>query len=237
LTSHLLHYVEVVSQSPVPRRLRTPGWFDLRLLFGLFLVLGSVAGGALVVTRADSTKPMLSVTRDLSIGTVLTSADVRTSRVRLGADDQNYLSASTDVVGQALQRPLSAGELLPRSALGGPDRDDTALTIPVQPQNAPEVRRGQRVTIWVSTAYCQAIPVLTDVTIQDVRAAGSGALSASSQESLVVRVSSELALRVVIALGLDAATIRVGVLTGSPGTRIEGPLPALTRCQPPVRSS
>lgn len=67
----------------MPRRLRAPSWFDLRLILGIGLVLASILIGAVVMARADSTRPLLAVVRDLDSGTVLTANDIRTTRVRL----------------------------------------------------------------------------------------------------------------------------------------------------------
>ena len=102
---------------------------------------------------------------------------------------------------------LGAGQLLPRSALGPTARNETTLTVPVLPENAPQIKRGQRIAVWVSTQYCQAVLVIGDIVVQDVRQAGTGALSATSDESLVVRAPAALAQRVVTALGLDNATL------------------------------
>ncbi len=60
---------------PSPRRVRPPRWFDLRLLLGLLLVLGSVLLGARVVSAASTTVPVWAVTGDLAAGTVLSSDD------------------------------------------------------------------------------------------------------------------------------------------------------------------
>ena len=227
----------VTPVSPVPRRLRTPGWFDLRLLLGIVLVLGSVAAGALLMTRANSMRAVLAASHDLAAGTVVTDDDLRMVRIRVSGDTSAYVQERGTVTGKVLLRALGSGDLVPASALGSANTQETTLTVPVEAENAPAVERGQRIAIWVSTKYCQALPVLADVTVQDVRRAGNGALSASSPDGLVVRMSPELALRVVTALDLDGATIRVGVLTGSSDAAANTDLPALTSCSPPSSSA
>ena len=154
-------------------------------------------------------------THDLAAGTVLTDDDVRVVRVHLSGDVSEYLNGASTVSGRILLRDVGDGELLPAAALGSANPDETSLTVPVKPENAPDLERGQRVAIWVSTPYCRAVAVLADVTVQGVREAGTGALSAASEASLVIRVSRPLAQRVVTALGLDGATVRVGVVTGT----------------------
>jgi hypothetical protein len=227
----------VTPQSPEPRRVKAPSWFDPRLIFGVVLVLGSIALGALVVERADSTRAVVAVSHDLAAGTVLTAGDVHTTRVRLEGSAGLYVPGDTSVVGQTLTLALRGGELVPRSALGSTSTDQTTLTIPVRPENAPEVKRGQRIAVWVSTQYCQAVLVVGDVVVQDVRQAGTGALSAASDESLVVRAPAELAQRVITALGLDGVTIRVGVLGGAPKPTANDALPGLNGCLQPAHTS
>ena len=224
-------------QSPQPRRVRTPSWFDPRLIVGVLLVLGSVAAGALVVARADSTRSIVAVSRDLAAGTVLTADDVHTTRARLAGASALYVPVPALAVDQTLTVALTRGQLLPRSALGPTSKSETTLTIPVEPENAPDVERGQRIAVWVSTQYCQAVLVIGDVVVQDVREAGTGALSAASNESLVVRAPGALAQRVVTALGLSGATLRVGVLGGAPDLNANANLPALGTCLQPMRPS
>lgn len=230
------HHCEVTNASPVPRRLRTPTWFDARLLLGLLLVIGSVLLGAVVVSRADSTKPVLAMSHDLAAGTIVTAADVHTQRVKLGASAPGYVTVSNDAVGRTLTRPLSAGELLPRTAVRAASTTDTTVPISVRPENAPELARGQRIGVWVSTTYCQAVLVLGDVAVQSVRDAGSG-LSATSFEGVVVRVSQPLAARVFSALGIEGAVIRIGVLSGPPNLRANDALPSLATCKRPTGSA
>jgi hypothetical protein len=198
--------------SPTARRLRTPSWLDLRLVLGVALVLASVAVGARVVASSDDRSAVWRSTRDLAAGTVLTSADVEIVRVHLG-DDQTYLRASDSVVGQVASRPIGRREMVPRGALGDPS-PATTVTIPMEAGRSPAVERGQRITVWVSTGSCRAVVVLPDVVVQDVIAPRSGGLSAGSTVALTVRVVPSLASRVVRALDLPSAVIRVGVLGG-----------------------
>ena len=206
-------------------------------MLGIALVLGSVALGATLVAGADSTQPVLTMNRDLAAGTVLAAGDFHPTRVRLASAQSTYLPGGADAAGRMLSRPVQAGELIPRSALTDVPADQTTLTIPVRPENSPDVERGERVAVWVSTRYCRAALVVGDITVQSVRGAGTSALSASAQESLVVRMPKLLALRMITALGLDAPTIRVGVLTGSVDPAANRLLPALDACLAPVRPS
>ncbi len=118
-------------------------------------------------------------------------------------------------MGKVLTRPLSAGELLPAAALGAQPAA-TTVTVPFATDAAPQLHRGQRIVVWLSTASCPNVVLLPDVVVQDVHAdAGTFAGSGTGQDA-VVTVSPALAARVVAALAIDKAAIRAGVLTGAP---------------------
>src|ERR1700712_5779107 len=57
--------------SPTPQRVRKPRWLDLRLVFGIVLVLAAVLIGAKVVATARHTDKELAVTRNLAAGTTI----------------------------------------------------------------------------------------------------------------------------------------------------------------------
>lgn len=215
-----------VPASPAPTRFRTPSWLDLRLLLGIALVLGSVLLGARIVGSADQRAAVWRTTHALSAGTVLTEDDVEVARVQLG-DTEGYVPAADSIVGQAATHDLGAGELVARSAIDAKP-PGTTVTIPVPSLNTPAIERGARVAIWVSTEVCTAVVVLPDAAVQDV-ADDRGGFSAASQIGVVVRVEADLALRVIQALDLPDAVIRLGVLDG-PGAVDGGPLPDLAVC-------
>ena len=88
--------------------------------------------------------------------------------------------------------------------------------MPVLPQNAPALARGQSVDVWASAKGCPPSRVLSGVTVQDVRADRAGALSASAGAvQVVLRVEPAAAARLVAALGADAV-VRMVVLDGVP---------------------
>jgi hypothetical protein len=205
-------------------------------VIGIVLVIGSVSVGALVMSRADATRPVVAVDRDLAAGTVVDDADLRVVRVRIAGGTGGYVERRHDVAGKVLLRALGSGDLVPGSALGSASSADTTLTVPVEAENTPEVERGDRVAIWLSTPYCRAVAVLADVPVQDVRHTGSAALSASAPQSLVVRVDRSLAQRVIVALALDDATVRIGLLSGPPVADANEDLPDLAVCAPPTKS-
>ncbi|SDJ33375.1 Chaperone for flagella basal body P-ring formation [Frankineae bacterium MT45] len=218
----------VTTPSPTPRRVKTPSWLDLRLIAGVVLVLASVAIGATVVASADSTVRMWTSSRSLSAGAVISPSDLAPVSVHLPAGSSAYLPATTSVAGQVLTRDIGAGELIPRSAIGAITRT-TTVTVPLQAGEAPSLTRGERLQLWISTKTCPATVVLNDVTVQDVQSTGGG-LTADGGQSAVVRVTPELAQRVVTALGITDATLRAGVVTGRAASNSNDSLPDLADC-------
>ena len=206
--------------SPSPRRVRAARWFDLRLVLGVVLVLVSVVAGLFVVSSARRTREVWQTTHDLAAGIVLTGKDVRAAAVRLADAGGAYYPSAVNVVGRALTHPVSAGELLPRSATG-PTSATATVTIPLAARDAPTIKGGDRITVWVSTKSCPAVTVLADTAVQDVRDSNSS-FGAGSGQDVVVRLDPGQAQRVVHALALTGAVIRAGVLTGPAAARAAG---------------
>jgi hypothetical protein len=213
----------------VPRRTRRPSWLDPRLIVGILMVLGSVLFGAKVVSSARSTQIMWGTARSLDAGSVVRADDLKAMRVRLLDGAAAYLPTRTAVVGQTVVRHLAAGELLPRAALGA-TAPGTTITVPLDTQVAPKIQRGQRIRLWVSTKSCTAVTVLDDITVQDVQTGGSSAFSSASAQSAVIRVSPALAQRVAVALALDGAQIRAGIVDGPASGTPNDRLPTLAGC-------
>jgi hypothetical protein len=169
------------------------------MLVGTALILVSVVAGARIVSAADKTVKVWAVTSDLSAGTTLLDADVRTVDVRLDEHADSYLAANSDPVGKTVNRDVGAGDLLPAKSLDeGEDVVSLALSIPAS--HVPmTVQRGDRVTLYATAAPpagSQQAPSPTAVVTEAVTVAGvsersQGALSVGSGElQVVVKVPS-----------------------------------------------
>ncbi len=207
----------MATTSPSPRRVKTPNWFDLRLVAGVLLVIGSMVAGAVTIAAADSGARVWAVTRDVSPGTVLTSGDVKPIKVRLPSMDLYFATddkaSEHEIVGMMVATQLFAGQPLPRPAVAN-TAPATTLTVPLSSDQAPSVARGQRIELWLSSRSCHA----------------SGAFGTSTAENVVIRVPASDAARVVTALGLDGTVIRAGLLSGKPDPAADIALQDLTRC-------
>ena len=218
--------------SPKPRRVARPSWLDLRLVAGVALVLVAVLVGASVFASSDRRQTRWSASHDLAAGTVLTAEDLRPVRVLLGPADSEYLPATTAVVGRTLQYALRAGELVPRAELTVPPSGIT-VTIPLAAQNTPALAAGDRVTVWLSTKTCHGTVLLSGVAVQRVERATEGAFTADTGTSMIVAVPAASAGRVVSALDLTGAVIRVGVMSaGQPALPEDADLRACGEAAP-----
>jgi hypothetical protein len=200
--------------SPAPRRLARPRWLDARLVGGVVLVLVAVLLGAMVVSSADRRQAVWSLSHDVAAGTVLTGADLRPVRVQLGAAASRYLASDVAVAGRTVHRSLRAGELLAAAELTAPEPGVT-VSIPLQPDNAPKISRGDRITLWLSTKTCHGVVLLSGVPVQSADKVTGSAFGSTTGSLLVVRVSAADAKRVVSSLDLAGAVLRAGVLSAA----------------------
>ncbi len=188
--------------APRATRSRRPGWRNPRLILGLLLVAASVVVGARLMAAADDTVGIWVVSRDLPEGATLADGDVQRRQVRFPDDEtaDRYLAASDDLPEAAtLNRPVAAGELLPRAAIAAESGADLVeVPISVASDDLPAtVRQGSVVDIWVAPKVSavggqqpKAVPVLTDVVVVAVPRT-SDSLAPQSTRQVIVGVPAE----------------------------------------------
>ncbi len=170
-------------------RMQRPGWRDLRMWVGIGLVMFCVVLGSRLFASADDTVGAWVVAEDLAPGSSIGPDDLLLVRVQL--DDSTmagYFGAEDSLPSAAvLSRPIAAGELLPRTALVGADRQDFAqVAVPVEPANLPPtVSVGSVVDIYAVGR--RAEPALAGVSVLSVSAPDS-AFGGASGRQLVVAV-------------------------------------------------
>ena len=174
-------------------RAASPGWRDPRLWIGIAIVSASVLLGARLLGSADQTVAVWAVAADAAAGTELTADDLVATRIRF--DDAQaaarYLSAAEPPPeGARLDRDVSAGELLPRSALdtsAGARLAELPLDF-LDSGVAATLRRGDRVDVFVTSPSTDAdaaeLP-LEDVTVLDV-IRGSSSLGSSGGVQVIL---------------------------------------------------
>lgn len=203
------------------RRIQPPSWRDTRLLVGVLLVLVSIVAGALVVDRIDETVPVYAAARTLTPGAAVTQGDVRVVSVRLdGIASGRYLSGAAALSpGQVVLRTVSAGELVPRSALGSPAQVDLRpVSVPVAAEVAEPLGPGALVDIWVadrdlargSTSYSAPRQVAIGVEVAG-RSTRRGTLGSSTASAVQLLLTPALVPRVIEAVDNGARITLVPV--------------------------
>jgi hypothetical protein len=198
--------------APRATRSRRPGWRNPRLALGLALVATSVLIGARMLAAADDTVGVWVVAHDVPAGATLDDGDLERRQIRFpdeGTADR-YLAAADDLPETAtLNRPVSAGELLPRTALAaesGPALTEVPISVAADDLPAT-VRQGSVVDIWVAPKVSavagqrpRAVPVLTDVVVVAVPRS-SNSLAPQSTRQVIVGVPAARSADLGTALG------------------------------------
>ena len=125
---------------------------DPRLLIGLVLVAGSVAGVVAIVSTADETVQVYSARTPLSPGDRVDTVDLNTSSVRLAGVGSLYLLPG-DIPdgGFVVTRSVNEGELVPASAVGRVSGLRlTSLVLDVNGALAASIEPGSSVDVWSS---------------------------------------------------------------------------------------
>lgn len=215
------------ADSPRASRLQRPRWLDLRLVLGVLLVVGAVLVGSTVVASADHRSGFWAVQHDIPAGTALTKADLKPIKAQLGGLAGGYLSSDEAVIGRSPHSTLRAGQLIARGELSTP-LPGLLITVPVRADNAPPLGRGDRVTFWLSTKSCHGAVLIGGVAVSAVHAPSAGALSSTNLLGVAIRLPVEAANRVIAALDVPGAVIRVGVL--GPDGAAPAAQPDVSRC-------
>lgn len=199
--------------APVAERSRVRAWWRRpRLVLGVLLVAASVLTGAQLMSAADDTVGVWVAARDLPAGATLAPDDVEPRRVRFPDEvtAAGYLTTSQELPETTtLNRPVGAGELLPRAAVA--EETGTGLVevpLSVAADDLPAtVRQGSSVDVWVTPkvaaqlrATSRAVAVLTDVVVVAVPRR-SDTLAPQATRQLIVGVPTEDADDLGAALG------------------------------------
>lgn len=158
-------------------------WGDKRFFIGLLLVLASVVGVWFVVTSSRETTTMLQAERTIVRGEVVTPADFRTVEVGLGAVQSTYLTPDQLAPGSIAVRTITAGELVPHSALAASETARTTTVVIVGALGVSDsLARGTTVELWAAVPLAEGrgfeAPrlLLRSATVSSVTA-GQGLLS------------------------------------------------------------
>jgi len=98
-------------------------WRDLsffltpRYLAGLVLIIASFISAFIISSASDRTVTVWASTGELAPGEIITEEDITPMRVRLIENGEQYLSASSEIVGASILRSIGASEFIPSFAI------------------------------------------------------------------------------------------------------------------------
>lgn len=127
-------------------------WFDPRFAIGIVLVVLSTVGVVAVVSAADHSVRVYAARASLNPGDRVHAEDVETRSVRLGSLDGKYLEdGAIPRGGLVMTRTVSAGELVPASAVGNVLGTRMAsIVVSVNGELARSIGEGSVVDVWSS---------------------------------------------------------------------------------------
>jgi hypothetical protein len=154
---------------------------DLRLVLGVLLVLGSVAGVYGIVAAADRRVTVYAAASALTPGERIDAGDLVQRSVALDGADRLYLAAGRiPSGGLVVTQPVAKGELLPTASVGSTSGvHSTSLVLQVATRVSGAVVPGATIDIWAA-----ADPdAVATVTFSDASGTTAGAASAEGADA------------------------------------------------------
>jgi hypothetical protein len=157
------------------------------LLLGILLVLGCAVGALALTLQLSGSRSVLATARAVTVGQVLTAADVR--QVFLPADsDVRAVDANSApaLIGRPLAFSLPAGAVLTPESFGGgaaPPDGQAVVAVALDAGRLPlEVAPGDRVSVVAAPAdgAAQAVPRAWSGVVRSVEPSDTGQLTAVS---------------------------------------------------------
>lgn len=210
-----------VASVPPATRASRPGWRDPRLWVGVLIVAVSVVAGSRLLAAADDTVAVWAVAADTGPGAELAADDLVAHRVRFADGDglERYFTVDDELPAELrLVRAVTAGELLPRAAIGPADAVADTVELPVAvdaEQVPPSVRSGTVVDVYLLAGGKEgAVRSLADATVVDAPDLETTFGSATGRRQLVLAVPEADASAFLQALGQAESPILTVVRQG-----------------------
>lgn len=208
---------------PSAHRLQRPSWRDSRLVAGVLLVLLATIGGAAAMRHYDQSVEILQASHALVPGQSVKASDVHAVKVRIDKRSDVYLAADAPLPKGEVTREIRAGELVPRSAIGGSVHVN-AVAIPVDSSQSSTLVKGSVVDVWVSEkvkgvagqeSFAAPTRLLSRAVVARVPKAGGGFTAASDSGAVHVLVPDAQVAEVLAAIN-QGGRIDLVPAAGSP---------------------
>lgn len=203
-----------------PRRRRV---VDPRILIGIALLVASALGTTALVGSLTRTVVVYRAQGPIVAGDRITSARLAPAAVRLGEAASLYLSGPLPDGGLVATRPVAAGEMVPRSAVGT-DLAVRSATVVVDLASplAAGVATGSTVDLWSAAKadpnenrYAAPVVLVGNAVVARV-AAPAGLLAGSSEDSVELQVPRDQVAAVLAAQAGGARLAAVQIGGGTP---------------------
>ncbi|PNI10123.1 hypothetical protein CXX84_01185 [Arthrobacter sp. AFG7.2] len=212
----------VPDSSAAAARLKRPSWKDPRLLVGILLVLVSVAGVVLLVSSADRTTEVFAARDGIAVGEKLSQDNVVRAKVRLGATENQYITAESGLPEDAVAvQRIGKDQLVPRASLGSADElDRKPVALSIEETLPEQATEGARVDVWVAqpdarNGFSEPKLLLSGAEIAEI-SAGSATLGSSKKTVLMVLVEDG---QMPALLGAQANQAKISVVWNPGGGR------------------
>jgi hypothetical protein len=212
----------VPDSSAAAARLKRPSWKDPRLLVGILLVLVSVAGVVLLVSSADRTTEVFAARDGIAVGEKLSQDNVVRAKVRLGATEDQYVTAESGLPEDAVAvQRIGKDQLVPRASLGSADElDRKPVALSIEETLPEQATEGARVDVWVAqpdarNGFSEPKLLLSGAEIAEI-SAGSATLGSSKKTVLMVLVEDG---QMPALLGAQANQAKISVVWNPGGGR------------------
>src|SRR4051794_9025426 len=178
----------MTDQDAAPRRrFSKPGRSapDLRLVLGVLLVVGSVAGVWGIVAAADRRVTVYAAASALTPGERIDAGDLVQRSVALDGSDRLYLAVGRiPSGGLVVTQPVSKGELLRTSSVGSTSGvRSTSLVLQLATRVSAAVVPGAAIDIWAAADPDAARPAVSAVSPSNGASAVGSADGAEAGES------------------------------------------------------
>lgn len=176
----------------LPARPRRRAALDPRLLIGLVLVLGSIAGVVGLVRSAGTTTAVYAAGHPLLPGERVNAGDLVLRHVALDGADARYLrDGALPKVGAVVLSTVRTGELVPVAALGAAATgQNTSIVLQLGGPVAASVVAGASVQVWSSPPTTASTGASAEPPTPTVLADAATVVSVSADSSLVARSSA-----------------------------------------------
>ena len=192
----------------------------VQLLTSAVVVAGSVVGAWFVIESSKITEVYLVTRSDLASGSALTEQNLEATDLALFSLGSAYLQEGQLPTGAYLTRTISAGEVIPVSAVTTQALDDYSnIVLTPSVEISSSITPGSKVSVWASPAldyqsFGEPAIAALDVEVVQVREVETSFASAAKSVELRVPIASIQSILHAIAnrdaIALTASSISVG---------------------------